>query len=56
MTVQASASGKYDEDYIKFAGDLGNFRRKLSRVPGSPSSETVKSIKDFLKDKAVTNG
>ncbi|MDD5701589.1 MAG: hypothetical protein PHU23_06005 [Dehalococcoidales bacterium] len=46
MTVQAVASGQYAEQYAKFAGDLGEFRRRLSKNP-SP----VKPVQDFLKDK-----
>jgi hypothetical protein len=46
MTYQASASGKYDEDYIKYAGDLGEFRRRLSK-----STVTISSASDFLKNK-----
>ncbi len=48
MTVQASASGKYDEEYIKYAGKLGEFRRRLSQTP-SP----LQPVKSFLKDKGV---
>ena len=31
LTARASASGKYDEEYLKMAGQQGNFRRQLQK-------------------------
>lgn len=35
LTAVASASGRYDEEYVRMAGDQGIFRRRIQReIPG----------------------
>ncbi len=50
MTARASASGQYDEKYLAMAGELGEFRRRITRdITGGPS-EPVKGVREFLKE------
>jgi hypothetical protein len=47
MTAKASASGQYDEEYLKLSGQLGNFRRQLT---GTGQGLPFQPVKDFLKE------
>lgn len=44
MTVAASASGRYDSEYIKMAGELGSFRRRLTQeiAAATPANKPAK--------------
>jgi hypothetical protein len=50
MTAKASASGQYDEKYIVMAGELGNFRRALTKALGQASPSVIQPVADFLKE------
>jgi hypothetical protein len=50
LTAKASASGQYDEEYIKMAGEQGNFRRQIQKeLAGSGQGIAIQSAKEFLE-------